>query len=96
MSITAAAFVAAFFGGLGVTEILIILLIVILLFGASRIPEVARSLGRGVDEFKKGLRGEANRDELPADQGRQKELPPPSDEAKASAPPQAIEEKKEA
>ncbi|MHC5038857.1 MAG: twin-arginine translocase TatA/TatE family subunit [Planctomycetota bacterium] len=51
-------FVLALFGSFGPAEILLILAIILLLFGASRIPEVARSLGKGVDEFKKGLRGE--------------------------------------
>lgn len=41
---------------LGMQEILIILLIVLLLFGATRIPALMRSLGRGVGSFKKGLK----------------------------------------
>jgi sec-independent protein translocase protein TatA len=41
------------FGGLGMTEILVILLIVLLLFGAKRIPDVAQGLGKGLREFKK-------------------------------------------
>jgi len=45
-------------GSIGFREILIILLIVLILFGAKRIPELARSLGRGVNEFKGGLKGE--------------------------------------
>ncbi|HDL63928.1 MAG TPA: twin-arginine translocase TatA/TatE family subunit [Proteobacteria bacterium] len=44
------------FSGLGWPEILIILLIVLLLFGAKRIPEIARSLGQGMKEFKKGIK----------------------------------------
>ncbi len=40
---------------LGWQEILLILLIVLLLFGARKIPDLARSLGKGVKEFKKGL-----------------------------------------
>jgi sec-independent protein translocase protein TatA len=40
-------------GGLGMTEILVILLIVLLLFGAKRIPDVAQGLGKGLREFKK-------------------------------------------
>jgi sec-independent protein translocase protein TatA len=40
---------------LGWQEILLILLIALILFGAKRIPEIAKSLGRGVREFKKGL-----------------------------------------
>ena len=39
--------------GLGPTELIVILVIVVLLFGASRIPEIARSLGKSVKEFKK-------------------------------------------
>ncbi len=39
-------------GNLGATEILLILLVVLLLFGAKRIPEIARGLGKGIREFK--------------------------------------------
>ncbi|SFF32793.1 sec-independent protein translocase protein TatA [Thermoflexibacter ruber] len=42
----------AFIGGLGGTEILMILFIILLLFGAKKIPELARGLGRGIREFK--------------------------------------------
>lgn len=38
----------------GVTELLILLAIVVVLFGASRIPKLARSLGQASKEFKKG------------------------------------------
>ncbi|MCP5487673.1 MAG: twin-arginine translocase TatA/TatE family subunit [Verrucomicrobia bacterium] len=38
----------------GMTEILLIMLVLVLLFGAKRIPELARSLGRSLSEFKKG------------------------------------------
>lgn len=41
--------------GLGYQELLIILVIVLILFGASRLPELARSLGSSVKEFKKGV-----------------------------------------
>jgi sec-independent protein translocase protein TatA len=44
--------------GLGLQELLIILVIVIVLFGARRIPEIMRGLGQGVHGFKKGIRGE--------------------------------------
>jgi sec-independent protein translocase protein TatA len=40
--------------GLGYQELLIILVIVLILFGANRLPELARSLGSSVKEFKKG------------------------------------------
>ena len=43
------------FGNIGFTEILVILLIVLLLFGAKRIPEIAGSFGKGIREFKKSM-----------------------------------------
>lgn len=42
-------------GSLGMTEILIILLIILLFFGARRIPEIAGSFGKGIREFKKSI-----------------------------------------
>ena len=44
------------FESLGLGEILLILAVVLLLFGATRLPEIARSLGRSSNEFKRGLR----------------------------------------
>jgi sec-independent protein translocase protein TatA len=42
-----------FIGNLGSGELLLILLVCLILFGAKRIPELARSLGKGIQEFKK-------------------------------------------
>ena len=42
------------FGSVGMTELIIGLVIILLLFGAKRVPELARGLGSGVREFKKG------------------------------------------
>jgi sec-independent protein translocase protein TatA len=42
--------------GLGMGELLVILVIVLLVFGAGRLPEVMGSLGKGVQQFKKALR----------------------------------------
>ncbi|CAN5452673.1 hypothetical protein BH23BAC1_BH23BAC1_17400 [soil metagenome] len=41
-----------FIGGLGGWEIMLILLIIIIFFGAKKIPEMARGLGKGIREFK--------------------------------------------
>lgn len=41
--------------GLGYQELLIILVIVLILFGANRLPELAKSLGSSLKEFKKGV-----------------------------------------
>lgn len=43
------------FGNLGFGEIAIILLVILLLFGAKRIPEIAGSFGKGIREFKKSV-----------------------------------------
>lgn len=42
----------AFIGGLGGWEILLIVLVLVIFFGAKKIPELARGLGRGIREFK--------------------------------------------
>jgi sec-independent protein translocase protein TatA len=44
------------FGNLGAGEIILILLVVLILFGAKKIPELARGIGKGMSEFKKGLK----------------------------------------
>jgi sec-independent protein translocase protein TatA len=51
--------------GLGYQELLIILVIVLVLFGANRLPELAKSLGSSVKEFKKGV-SEAKAEDTPA------------------------------
>ena len=48
-----------FLGNLGTGEIIIIALVVLLLFGGKKIPELMRGLGKGVSSFKKGLKDEA-------------------------------------
>ena len=48
-------------GNIGFPEIMIILVIVLLLFGAKRIPEIAGSMGKGIKEFKKNI-NEATRE----------------------------------
>jgi sec-independent protein translocase protein TatA len=57
-------------GRIGITEILLILLIVLLLFGGRKIPELMRGLGRGVKEFKdasKDVDKTADKDKVVAD-----------------------------
>ena len=46
---------------LGVPELLIVLVVVLVLFGAKRVPEVARSLGQSINAFKSGIK-EASHD----------------------------------
>ena len=47
-----------FTGLVSPTHLIIVLAILLLLFGAKRVPELARGLGSGLSEFKKGTRGE--------------------------------------
>ncbi len=55
------------FGSLGVPELLIILLIVIIIFGASKLPQLGKGLGQGLRNFKDSIKGE--------------EAPPPNKDA---------------
>ncbi len=54
--------VFALFGPLGLPEILIILAIVILIFGANRLPELGRGIGAGIKNFKSGIKDESEKD----------------------------------
>lgn len=62
------------FGNLGFMEILLILVVVLLLFGAKRLPEIGSSFGKSIREFKRGLSdvdksirdADARQDRLPA------------------------------
>ena len=49
--------------GLGLPEMLLILLILILIFGASRLPELGRGVGEGIRNFKRSLRDEPDDDD---------------------------------
>ena len=43
--------------GLGVPELLLILVIVVVIFGASRLPQLGKGLGQGISNFRDGLKG---------------------------------------
>jgi sec-independent protein translocase protein TatA len=51
---------------IGPTELIIVLVIVLLLFGAKRLPELGRSLGGGMREFKESVTGDKHDDDSPA------------------------------
>ncbi len=52
----------------GTTEIIVIALIILLLFGGAKIPQLMRGLGKGVHEYKKGLAGEDDEQDKKAEQ----------------------------
>lgn len=54
-------------GNLGMGELIIILVILLLLFGAKKIPDLMKGLGRGVRSFKEGMNEVKNDIEAPAD-----------------------------
>lgn len=47
-------------GAVGIREILIVALIIIVLFGAKRIPELMKGMGQGIKEFKHGMKDDAS------------------------------------
>jgi TatA/E family protein of Tat protein translocase len=62
---------------IGVPELLIVLVVAFLLFGAKKLPELARSIGRSTSEFKKGIR-EGEGDEETSTASKEKEPEPPA------------------
>jgi sec-independent protein translocase protein TatA len=54
-------------GAIGTQELLLILLVVLVLFGGTKIPELMRGLGKGVKEFKDASKGIEKEDEKPAE-----------------------------
>jgi sec-independent protein translocase protein TatA len=68
--------------GIGIWEIAILLLVALLVFGPKRLPEMGRSLGRGMREFKDSVSGKDD------DEHERSQLPPraPEDEAVAASP----------
>lgn len=71
-------------GNIGGWEIFWIMLVVLLLFGAKRIPEMMRSMGQGVKEFKKAARDITSDEEPPAST---KSSTPPASSSNSSSKP---------
>ena len=57
----------AFVGGIGMTELLIVGGVAVLLFGANKLPELGRSLAKGIKEFRDGVKdtSDSNKPEQP-------------------------------
>ncbi|HEY7114454.1 MAG TPA: twin-arginine translocase TatA/TatE family subunit [Thermoanaerobaculia bacterium] len=54
------------FGSLGLPELLVILLIVIIIFGAGKLPQLGKGLGEGIKNFKNSVKtGEESKDKAP-------------------------------
>jgi len=63
-------------GGLGIWELVVILLIILIIFGVGKLPEIGSGLGKGIRNFKKGIRGD-EKDEGDHDSSDQIRPPPP-------------------
>jgi sec-independent protein translocase protein TatA len=76
-------------GNLGFTEIMLIMVVVLLLFGAKRLPEVGSSIGKGIREFKRSLTD--TQDALMGSDETRQNLPPRQTDSSApqsqSSPP---------
>jgi sec-independent protein translocase protein TatA len=64
--------------GLGSTEVIVIFAIVILLFGATKLPQLARGMGRSIKEFR-----DASRDEPSRDARQKSDVPAKADQPKS-------------
>lgn len=71
-------------GGLGMGEIILIFLVVLLLFGAKRLPEIGSALGKGIREFKGSVREIEGELKAPLEEARK--MPPPPGAAQDQGP----------
>ena len=78
----------------GPLEIAVVLIIVLIIFGPKRLPELGQSMGRGIREFKSSLSGDKDKDspeekhrELQASQQGEASSPPPQASAESPAEP---------
>jgi sec-independent protein translocase protein TatA len=67
-------------GSFGMGEMVFIFLIVLLLFGAKRLPEIGSSLGKGIREFKSSVREIEHEMKIPNDRQIHRTTPPPGEE----------------
>jgi sec-independent protein translocase protein TatA len=74
-------------GNLGFTEIMLIMVVVLLLFGAKRLPEVGASIGKGIREFKRSLSD--TQDAIMGPDDAQRNLAPRQTDAPAQPAPNA-------
>lgn len=72
----------AIFQQIGLPEIILILAVLLLLFGARKLPDLARSLGRSTKEFKAGMRDGSADEETPTEIDTETETAEPATEQK--------------
>ena len=65
---------------IGMTELIIILVILLLLFGSTRLPQLAKGMGKSIREFKKGVAEGEDEDDRRLEAARRERLREPDDE----------------
>jgi sec-independent protein translocase protein TatA len=68
------------FGGFGAGEMILVFLVVLLLFGAKRLPEIGSALGKGIREFKSSVREIEHELKVPDERPMHRTTPPSSSE----------------
>ena len=68
--------------GLGTTELIIILVLVLIIFGAGKLPEIGNALGKGIRNFKKGVSQPDEIDVTPNDEEKEEKEKKQQDEEK--------------
>jgi sec-independent protein translocase protein TatA len=66
--------------GLGIGELLVILVIILIIFGAGKLPEIGEGLGRGIRNFRKAVRAP---DEIDITPKKDDPQPPPGDKSQS-------------
>lgn len=81
-------------GNIGFTEIMIVMVVVLLVFGAKRLPEIGASMGKGIREFKRSIT--ETKDSLMNESKDEQQITPPnrSFDAPGSTPPSGGEPKR--
>ncbi|MBI4082275.1 MAG: twin-arginine translocase TatA/TatE family subunit [Candidatus Lambdaproteobacteria bacterium] len=62
-------------GGLGIQELLVILVIVVVLFGATRLPQLGEGLGKAIGNFRRSIKDGGSEDEEKAKPSENKKIP---------------------
>jgi len=74
------------FGGIGMTELIIVLVIVLIFFGAKRLPGIGTGLGKGIGDFKKAVSGDLKEDTASEEPEQLSDDNSPKDENDAEGP----------
>jgi len=81
------------FSGIGGTELIVIFLVILIFFGSNKIPELARGIGQGMNEFKKASNN--LKDEIKKGKQNFQSSPPKKEEVSKSTKEKVVEDKQE-